>query len=366
MAGTVTAYYPLNYADQTMLPGAGQACLDAYNANVSCPQAIGSLYADLYPSFNTTVLDTLCSAVCFDSLVAHRRNVSDACGSSQTYYSQNDGSTWPATYKVDDAIYNYNLTCLTRIDDGEYCNMWFQTAENVTAVPECDECYLQTVYMQMQSPLDQDPAEILSIYASMSSSCSYTGPAASQTVTGLAIASPTATLTCTLQYSVQASDTYLSVSESQNVATHDLVTANGLNYNLSDFPSTGSLLCIRNQCTVYLVQANDTCDSIATAGGISLAQLHAWNAQINGLCNNLNDTVGQTICLSNPLGDYTVSNTSGAATATYITTIAPQPTDLASGTNTDCGEYYEVAAGEDCGTIELKFAITLDDFLFLK
>ncbi|KAJ9156077.1 carbohydrate-binding module family 50 protein [Pleurostoma richardsiae] len=328
------ALYPLNYADTSTLIGASQDCLDSYNANVSCPQAIGSL-----------------------------SNVSAQCDSNVTYYNVGDGSSWPVTYRTDQAIYNYNLTCLKR-SDGEYCNIWFQVGANSTATPECDECYLDTIYMQAVSPMDGDPEEMQSMYASVSSSCGYTGPVATATVTSLVVSSPTATLFCSSQYAVQPGDSYLSVSESQQVATHDLVTANSLNYNLTDFPSSGTL-CIRNQCSVYIVQANDTCAAIASNSSISLAQLHAWNAQINGVCNNLADLVDQTICVSNPLGDFTVATANTTATGAF-TTIAPAPTNIAPDTNVDCGEYYDVIAGDDCGTIELRFSISLKDFLFLN
>ncbi|KAF7184181.1 hypothetical protein CNMCM7691_004806 [Aspergillus felis] len=334
------ALYALNYADSSMLTGASQACLDAYNANVSCTRAIGYLYSDLWPNFNKT------------------------CASNVTFYDIGAGSTWPATYRIDQAIYGYNLTCVKR-SDGEYCNIWFQTGVGSTTNPECDECYLVTAYMQAESPIDPDPAEMQSIYSSMSSSCQYTGPPATKTLTSLVLASPTGTRTCNSQYTIKAGDTYFSVSQSQNVATHDLVTANGLNYNLTDFPTNGTL-CIRNQCSTYVVQANDTCSSIATANSISLAKLHSWNAQINGLCSNLADQVNQTICMSNPLGDAYIVASSSASSTEKFTSPAPEPTNIAPNTNTDCGEYYDVVAGDDCGTISLRYSISLDDFLFLN
>lgn len=105
--------YRLNWADSTILVGAGQACLDGFNGNVSCPQAIGSLYGDLYPSFNESVLDALCSSTCYDSLLDHRSLVASNCAGI-SYVDPNDGSSWPATYKTDQALFNYNYTCLKR------------------------------------------------------------------------------------------------------------------------------------------------------------------------------------------------------------------------------------------------------------
>ncbi|KAI0123660.1 muramidase [Xylariales sp. AK1849] len=357
------AQYALNYADSSILIGASQDCLDAYTANVSCTSAIGSLYADQWPDFNETVLGALCSDTCFDSLTTHRNNVSSQCASDVTFYNVADSSSWPVTYRTDQAIHNYNMTCVKR-SDGNYCNSWFQDGANVTDTPECDECYMDIVYMQAVSPVEGDIVEMQSIYASLTSSCGYTGPAATATVTGLAISSPTATLSCTSEYTIQAGDTFLGVSQSHQVATHDLCTANSLNYNLTDFPTSGNL-CIRNQCSVYVVQVNDTCEGIATGNSLTLAKLHSWNAQINGVCDNLADLVNQTICTSNPLGDYTVVSVNTTAAASF-TTAAPVPTDVAPDTLTDCGEYYSVDAGQDCGTIEFKYSVSLKDFLFLN
>ncbi|KAJ3988821.1 hypothetical protein F5890DRAFT_258000 [Lentinula detonsa] len=53
----------------------------------------------------------------------------------------------------------------------------------------------------------------------------------------------------------------------------------------------GSMLCIPLTCSVYKVQAGDTCALIATKNGISLAAFQLSNPQIDDLCNNL--TVGE-------------------------------------------------------------------------
>jgi hypothetical protein len=72
--------------------------------------------------------------------------------------------------------------------DGQYCNTWFQTGANVTKNAECDACYIETVYMQAQSPLKGDAKGMQSIYASMTSSCDYHGPA-TKTISPLPVSS---------------------------------------------------------------------------------------------------------------------------------------------------------------------------------
>lgn len=90
------------------------------------------------------------------------------------------------------------------------------------------------------------------------------------------------------------------------------------------------------------------------------AELRSWNPDINGLCNNVHDKVNQTICVSNPRGDYTVpSNGPG-------TSPAPVPDNLAPNTTTNCSIYHEVQGGEDCSRLETKYSISLKDFIFLN
>lgn len=173
---------------------------------------------------------------------------------------------------------------------------------------------------------------------------------------------PTAALECTSQYTVQSGDTYLGVSQAQRVATHDLITANGLNYSLTEFPTSGSL-CIRNQCNVTVVQTGDSCRTLATANSLSQAELHSWNPFINGLCNNIGDFVGQTICLSNPLGDYAIPNNTNSG---GYTTPAPIPDDIAPNTTTNCGLFHDVQGGEDCAILGLQFSISFADLQFLN
>ncbi|KAL3479631.1 hypothetical protein BJX99DRAFT_244778 [Aspergillus californicus] len=82
-------------------------------------------------------------------------------------------------------------------------------------------------------------------------------------------------------------------------------------------------------CAVHTVQAGDTCVSIGRATNATYAQLLAWNSEINIQCS-------------------------------------PAPSPTPDDTNSNCGEYYLVESGEDCGTITTQFEITLDDFLFLN
>jgi hypothetical protein len=48
---------------------------------------------------------------------------------------------------------------------------------------------MKTAYIQAESPIKGDNSEMKSLYASMTSSCSYNGPAATKTATGIVISS---------------------------------------------------------------------------------------------------------------------------------------------------------------------------------
>jgi LysM repeat protein len=174
----------------------------------------------------------------------------------------------------------------------------------------------------------------------------------------------TATHSCLSTYTVQPGDTYFGVSQSQRMGTNDLISLNGLTFNQTRFANT-STLCINNHCSVYVVKANDTCFGIQTAKNISHAELTSWNPSINGLCSNLGDMVNQTICTSNPLGNFAASNVTGNGLGIF-TTAAPVPSPLGPNTTTNCGRYFTILPGDDCSTVSLKFSIDLGDFIFLN
>jgi spore germination protein YaaH len=125
-------------------------------------------------------------------------------------------------------------------------------------------------------------------------------------------AAPIPTPTCGgSQYVVKPGDTLESVSIAQKVATDTLLNRNGLSYD--GFPANGTL-CIENTCTVYVVKTNDTCQGIASVSNVTTTQLFSWNTNINPLCNNLENFVNSTLCVSNPLGNFAMpTNTIGGS-----------------------------------------------------
>lgn len=76
--------------------------------------------------------------------------------------------------------------------------------------------------------------------------------------------------------------------------------------------------------------------------------------------------VDDQLCVSKPGTPYTFPSSTTALAPITATTAATVPTDVAVGTNTNCGKYYTAVSGDYCNLVILKFGISLDDFLFLN
>lgn len=85
---------------------------------------------------------------------------------------------------------------------------------------------------------------------------------------------------------------------------------------------------------------------------------------------------GTQICVSAPgvplaaqsaagTPNTTVPYSNGTSTITSAP-VAAVPTNVAHQVNPRCGQYYTTVEGDYCNLIIMKFAISLDDFLFLN
>lgn len=75
--------------------------------------------------------------------------------------------------------------------------------------------------------------------------------------------------------------------------------------------------------------------------------------------------VGDQLCVSLPGTPY-VDPAPTTIAPSIPTTPAPVPTDVADGTNENCGRYYKAIVGDYCNALLMKFSINLKDFLFLN
>ena len=79
---------------------------------------------------------------------------------------------------------------------------------------------------------------------------------------------------------------------------------------------------------------------------------------------------GTQICVSAPGEVFPAQNITGPyynGTSTITSTpVAAVPTDVAQHVNPYCARYYTTVEGDYCNLVIMKFAISLDDFLFLN
>ncbi|KAL4907197.1 hypothetical protein BDW74DRAFT_166705 [Aspergillus multicolor] len=133
-------------------------------------------------------------------------------------------------------------------------------------------------------------------------------------------------------------------------------------------------------CTsFYIVTNNDTCTSIASSAGISLAELYAWNPFVGPECDWLND--GMSLCTSMNGSTYTSIPSSAGASGSATTTggggesSAPSPTETTSSGNgittpapiqtgmvANCDGLYLIVSGDNCATVAANHGISLADF----
>ncbi|EFQ25779.1 uncharacterized protein GLRG_00923 [Colletotrichum graminicola M1.001] len=110
---------------------------------------------------------------------------------------------------------------------------------------------------------------------------------------------------------------------------------------------------------------NTTCSVIATAANITEPQLLAWNPGINPVCSNLDMMNGTTLCIEPPGPKLPPAQTPGVPPVTP-TSAAPILSNTAIGSDKPCGRWYEIEPGDYCNLLTLKFAISLEDFMFLS
>jgi LysM repeat protein len=105
-----------------------------------------------------------------------------------------------------------------------------------------------------------------------------------------------------------------------------------------------------------VVESGDTCGSIASDNGISLAQFFAWNPAVSEDCTT-NFWLGQAYCVG-------VSGSASSTTSTSTsTTTAPQPpASTHTGQPSNCNKWDVVESGDSCASLASDNGITLAQF----
>lgn len=103
--------YPIGFGDESLLPGASEDCLAAFNTNVTCVPIVGDLFDDPYMALNKSDLDGLCTTACYQSITTLRDAIDTKCGNT-SFDDPADGTQRKPTFLAEWALMAYNLTCL--------------------------------------------------------------------------------------------------------------------------------------------------------------------------------------------------------------------------------------------------------------
>jgi LysM repeat protein len=232
-----------------------------------------------------------------------------------------------------------------------------------TAAQNCSECQIGIQAKQLASPFgyDEEAASDFAFTTSSRAAKTYSYATPTSYVLNSTTPSPSRP-TCTTgrTYVLQAEDSCNTIAQAQGVATEALISLNGLDLGCKSMPPVGTSLCLPPACTIRELAPGDTCESITAAANITLGQLLAWNPVISAGCGNLDRWRGRYICVSSPIGTIDVPDGDAA------TTEAPIPTNTQGESNTHCGQWYTVQADDSCASISLAFGLTLVDFYFLN
>lgn len=355
---------------------ASAPCLSALNSTIQCNDTLLVAY-DYSPSFSDSQLSALCADRCWDSLLTTRSDIAASCSAS-TDVVVDENSAYLPTYILDDLISTFNMTCLRDSTTGKFCASVFQSWENVTqstSAQNCSDCTLRTYQVQL-SNYNSYSDDLAEEFASLKSSCSATGysyvsptpVALNDTVNATQSSAPVSTTSasCSDTYRIQAGDDCHKISLAHNVSTYFLTHYNELQAYCEDFPTSGEI-CLPEPCEIYTVKKNDTCYSIAKSqpSFVTITQLLSWNPNINKLCRNLDQFVGDQICVGPP-GGYDILNDPTATITSGATTAASVPTNVAANVTKSCAQYHSVAEGDTCASISVSSGISLDDFYFLN
>lgn len=110
----------------------------------------------------------------------------------------------------------------------------------------------------------------------------------------------------------------------------------------------------------YFVQAGDTCSTIASKNGISVAQFISWNPAARSDCSGLWAEVYACVSI---IGHTPSKVMTAPATTTKASNGITTPTPVQDGIVKNCDEFYFVQSGDTCASISSKKGITLAQFM---
>lgn len=152
-------------------------------------------------------------------------------------------------------------------------------------------------------------------------------------------------------YTTQKGDSCASIALANKVSAHALYTGNQDLLQSCQNLDAGLELCIPVTCSVYQVQADDTCTGIEQAENLDFGTLARYNTWLWSDCSNLESGVqnyGDVVCISpqgglwnetSPVGTP-VGNGDLSSFWSYNVTAPPNGSTIANGTTHNCGVWY--------------------------
>ncbi|KAJ5505939.1 hypothetical protein N7453_004896 [Penicillium expansum] len=207
-----------------------------------------------------------CTEECHDSIDNFQRSSHLAYGTKAYALVKNSTARLVPGDIVNGLMWEYELSCIK--DSTGYCLAGIYNHTKTA----CSDCTLKygAVMASSEYGRKQFPPNVLSLLSSCNvpaSSYTYVYTSSNPTTTpessgvsSSATATPTSTFTGKT-YIAKEDDTCKSISEGQSISTDRLVEVNHLDYSCSSLTS-GTALCIEKTCTMYTVQANQTCEDI--------------------------------------------------------------------------------------------------------
>lgn len=352
-------------------PGLTDQCAEALNSTVqSCPGFLAEASVDM-PRLDSTSLEALCTSACRSSLESVRNTIASGCGASQDVIMV-DAVVYPATFVIDRYLYTYDVSCMKDSTTGRFCDeIYLESLGSRTAVDSCSDCSLSVVRAQLNSPFGFDE-DFAAGFANITASCGATGYGFTTPGSYAITTQPptaTGTPTCGSPYVVQAGDTCDSIAVSRRVSTYSVIKAAGTDPDCSSGLQAGTSLCLPEACEQHRVEVDETCEEIvASVPGLRATDLLSWNPDLNPLCTNVDIFFGKLMCISPPgrtLADVTKITTAPVTTQPPATAV-PRPPNAKAESHEACAGWYEVQDGDFCQTISIRQAISLRDFFFLN
>ncbi|GLA24712.1 hypothetical protein CBS147346_8935 [Aspergillus niger] len=138
-----------------------------------------------------------------------------------------------------------------------------------------------------------------------------------------------------------------------------LLTAPAAAINAVATPSPIQPGMTSNCDSFHLVSSTDTCATIASSAGISLANFYSWNPSVGSGCETL--WLGYYVCTG--VSDTTTTTTTTSTTTTSTTTAVTTPLPTQSGMVSNCDAFYLVASGDTCTTVAQKKSVSVTDII---